>query len=128
MKSKKKICPSCGFPSFIWSTKYGCQDCTARAKLSTQTPKKQGAGLKKVADKRARQLRVYSGLKTAFLLEHQNCAVYPERRALFIHHKKHRENERLNDFAFWLAVSQEGHDYIHAHPEEAYEKGWLIKG
>jgi hypothetical protein len=84
--------------------------------------------LKPISDKRKKQKAAYMVLRESFLKAHPYCAVFPHLKSNQIHHTNHREGERLNDTRFWLAVSDEGHKYIHAHPSESYEKGWLIKG
>jgi hypothetical protein len=91
-----------------------------------RTPfKKKGSKLKPVSDKRAIENKTYSTLRKVFL-EGKMCAVYPHLRATEVHHTNKRNGERLNDLHFWLAVSREGHEYIHANPIESKEKGWLL--
>lgn len=43
-----------------------------------------------------------------------------------LHHMNGRTGKRLLDSDYWLAVSREGHNWIHEHPAEARKKGWLI--
>lgn len=43
-----------------------------------------------------------------------------------IHHTRGRENDRLLDSEYWLAVCSLCHRYIHANPSESYQNGWLI--
>lgn len=44
-----------------------------------------------------------------------------------VHHKAGRVGKLYLDVSKWLAVSRQGHRYIHDNPEEAYSKDWLIK-
>lgn len=44
-----------------------------------------------------------------------------------IHHRLRRSGERLLDEKEWLAVSREGHRWIHQHPSEARKLGLLKK-
>lgn len=54
------------------------------------------------------------------------CWVCVREKATDVHHKNGRHNDRLNDVEHWLPVCRKCHDYIHAHPQKAREKGWLI--
>ena len=88
--------------------------------------------LKKVSDPRAKQIAVYRLKKKEFLMKHPICQ-FPNcnRPSAIIHHRKHRENERLLDEEFWMALcggEEPCHKTIHAFPEESYRQGWLIKG
>jgi len=51
------------------------------------------------------------------------CAVYPEKRATEVHHKRGR-GKFLNDVSTWLAVSREGHERIEANPLWARDNGF----
>ena len=108
----------------IWSKKL----CKWHQPFKTNSIPLKRTPIKKVSDKRVAQKKVYSVLRETFLKQHPNCEVFPHLKSNQVHHKKHREGERLNDTTYWMAVSQEGHDYVHANPSESYEKGWLIKG
>ena len=81
--------------------------------------------LKPVSDKRKVQNAEYSQLRKVFL-QGKRCAVFPNLAATEIHHTNHREGERLNDTEYWLAVSREGHEWIHRNTKEAREKKWLL--
>jgi hypothetical protein len=112
--------------------------------------------IRKVSNKRAKQNAEYSKRRKAFLEAHPICQWWlkenrfgQDDRGYFgagesgctapwmvwrykcpyateIHHKRGRFGSRLNQEEFWLAVSREGHDWIHANPKEAYEKGYLL--
>lgn len=43
-----------------------------------------------------------------------------------IHHVNGRENQLLINQKYWLAVSREGHQWIHMNPKLSREQGWLI--
>lgn len=96
---------------------------SSRRKVATFKKRKP---LKKVADKRRRELAIYSANRKAYLEANPFCAVFPWLPATDIHHRYGRENERLNDMEFWIAVSRPGHDKIHNNPEWAYENGYLL--
>lgn len=42
-----------------------------------------------------------------------------------VHHMRGRRGDLLRDRRFWLAVSKQGHRWIHSHPAEARARGWL---
>lgn len=65
-------------------------------------------------------------LKCGIRVTIRKIVPYTKRRATDIHHKAGREGKRLNDEHHWLAVSREGHEWIHANPNEARRRGWLI--
>lgn len=80
--------------------------------------------MRQISDKRKKELDVYSVLRKTFLAG-KRCPV-TGREATEVHHTNNREHDRLNDMKYWLAVSREGHEWIHANPKEAREKGWLL--
>lgn len=82
----------------------------------------------KVSKKRQIDNSKYSVLRIEFLgkPENQKCPItgYP---ATEIHHTycgKDRDKYYL-DTTTWIAVSRDGHNYIHDHPKESREKGYL---
>jgi hypothetical protein len=42
-----------------------------------------------------------------------------------IHHKRGRYGTNFLDESTWLAVSREGHDWIHRFPKDARARGWM---
>jgi hypothetical protein len=109
------------------------------------------APIRKVSKKRASQSRLYAKLREEFLKEHPYCqwtiwhyCLSPDEvskcggmmpingqiccvpKSTEIHHRKGRFGSRLNQTEFWMAVSRDGHDWIHANPKPAYEKGYLL--
>jgi hypothetical protein len=125
MKAKQCKQDGCGNPS--WSKGY-CQWHTPKKPIEGNKKPLKRKPLSPISDKRKKQQAAYKVLREAFLKQHPMCGVFPHLAATQIHHTRHRENERLNDTKYWLAVSDAGHKYIHSHPEESYSKGWLIKG
>ena len=83
--------------------------------------------IKPVSDKRAKQKAAYLIARKVFLMEDDNkyCPVTGE-PTTEIHHTNGRENERLLDRKYWIAVSRKGHQYINANPKEARAKKWMI--
>ena len=84
-------------------------------------------------------LKRYAPIRDGFLKKNKRCAVYPEKKSTQVHHKEGRsyltfhdqwakDNDipRLLDVRFFLAVSQDGHNWIEANPNAAKEKGWSL--
>lgn len=97
-------------------------------------PAKQIKPIKKFSDARSKRNALYIEANRIFLMEEKNkfCIVMAQvynKTALTteIHHTNGRENERLLDRTYWLAVSRQGHQYIHSNPKIAYEQGWITK-
>lgn len=42
-----------------------------------------------------------------------------------VHHTRGRMGPLLLDERFWIAVSADGHNWIHSHPAAARERGWI---
>jgi len=97
--------------------------CSTECKDLADEPVKE---INKKSEKRKQQEEIYKPLRKAYLLGHPFCERCNEERATEIHHKNGREGERLNDFKFFMAVDRNCHDYIHEHPRESREKGYLI--
>jgi hypothetical protein len=127
-----KICTENGCNNPVWS-KGKCNWHKERKPLINKSDKiLNKKPLNKVSNKRRGQLKEYSQLKLDYLVKNPVCE-FPDctRKSAIIHHKNHRENERLNDTNFWMALcggEEVCHKYIHAHPKESYLNGWLIKG
>jgi len=138
MKAKEKKCSDCGNmrPIFKNITEDGVRLrlCTSCARSHT-TPKKnttRHTPIKQFSDKRAKRSAAYNVAKTIFMMLDKNkfCPVmsYLHGKTVpttDIHHTNGRENDRLTDQEYWLAVSREGHDYIHANMDIAREQGWI---
>jgi hypothetical protein len=89
--------------------------------------------IKQFSDARAKRNTAYLIANKAFLMEEENqfCPVMglifnKTVRTTEVHHTNGRENNRLLDRNYWLAVSREGHQWIHNNPKKAREQGWLI--
>lgn len=78
----------------------------------------------KVSDKMGSSLRIYNQQRKKFL-QGKKCAVFPEKEATEVHHRKGRNTiELLLDEAHWLPVSREGHVKIELNPKWAKEQGF----
>jgi len=118
----------------------GC-DCTEFNKdfckwYSSPKKKAKSKRIKPMSEKREAESKVYSTLRKVFLTG-KRCVVYPHLEAVDVHHSmgrvgyaddwaRERNIPLINDVRHFLACSREGHDWIHSHPVEAREKGWLI--
>lgn len=98
--------------------------------------KKPEAKRTKIAPKSKKQIaldKAYSVLRRKFMSDPSNqfCPVMKALGkgnvpATDVHHKKGRGKYML-DVSTWMAVSREGHVYIHDNPEESYKRGWMLK-
>lgn len=80
-----------------------------------------------VSKKRAAQNREYLKLREQFLKDNPICEVYPYFYSKDVHHKFSGKDRAAHflDVSTWMAVSREAHNWIHSHPKEARERGWL---
>ena len=138
---KQKECSNCPYVGPIYKnvTVDGvrlklCKSCAMKhnAQTTTNQPKKVTI-IPKRSKKRSKQERAYIAANKVFLMLERNkfCPVMAKLknatvRATEVHHVQGRENEMLLDQKFWLAVSREGHQWIHNNPEIAREEGWMI--
>lgn len=81
--------------------------------------------LRPVSKKRAKEGRTYSELRKEFLAANAWCLVVAGKRTTEIHHTAGRSGANYLDVSTWMAVSREGHVWIHAHPKESRARGWL---
>lgn len=111
------------------------------AQDGAQAIRKPRVGLKRVSSKRAKENRIYTERRKAFLIANPLCeACTYDRihrcminrsdmtgsRADQIHHKDGREGDLLLDESKWMAICGLHHDFIHQHPNEARKRGWLV--
>lgn len=102
-------------------------------------------GIRRVSLKRAKLNREYSKLKAEFIKLHPYCQWFIAQhgmdelkvkfdfgcanwlvvpRSVDIHHVKGR-GKYLLDTSTWMAVSRYGHEWIHNHPKESYQRGYM---
>ena len=126
----KGLCKSC------WNRKYGKPlERTALKKKPQKelkrTPLKRSTKpIKKVADKRQKQLAEYYKLREAFLKKHKECELKVDsgctRIATEIHHEQGRWNELLLDVTKFKAGCRHCHDRVTEKSKEAIENGQSI--
>lgn len=98
--------------------------CSAACQIAHKKPKK----IKQVSDKRKAENEAYSLLRKVFLNKPENkiCPI-SKQPTVEVHHTycgKDRAKYYL-DVSTWLAVSRDGHNWIHDNPKEARELGYL---
>jgi hypothetical protein len=86
--------------------------------------------VRRVSLKTARRNHEYAKVRAAFIAVAGNCpvmlGVYGKLKlATEVHHKRGRSGALLLYTPHWLAVSADGHRWIHRNPEAAREAGWL---
>ena len=141
MEIKKKKCRAEGcenyFTPYRTTDKYCSYVC---ANKSSKAKPQKRQRINPISKKRNRENSKYLTARKAFLLMPENkfCAVFPNKLATEIHHKKGRvgyadktarENKipLISDVRYFLAVSRDGHDKIENNPKWAYEKGYSIR-
>lgn len=107
--------------------------CSWQCKQKYSKKKSKPTKVKPISDKRKKQEQAYLVANRIFLMEERNkfcpvMALLHNRtvKTTEVHHKAGRENEMLLDMEYWLAVSREGHEFIHSNHEISYEQGWII--
>jgi hypothetical protein len=92
-------------------------------------PTKRRKPVRQVSKRRATAMVEYRREVVLYLIAQRKinwrCPVFPHQVATEIHHKRGRVGNLLLDKRHWLAVSRDGHNWIHAHPTEARMRGWL---
>lgn len=67
----------------------------------------------------------YAIKRRRFLQRNRHCVVFRDRPSSQIHHIRGRLGPLLLDERYWLAVSWEGHRWIHDNPAIARKRGWI---
>lgn len=124
-----KAC-SKNFKKFKTTDKY----CSIQCKLKdTSLPCPKYSNIKPRSKKRAAEERLYNQMVRPFLNKEENkiCPVMFhlegwQLRTSEVHHIKGRIGKLLLYTPYWLAVSSEGHKWIHDNPNKAKALGWMI--
>ena len=82
--------------------------------------------IRRVSAKRARALKCYSLLRSAFLQANPVCQ-FPHCNAhsVDLHHRAKRHGDNLNNVEEFRARGRYHHTYVHEHPSEARRLGLL---
>lgn len=130
-----KKCKSCGNefkPRYSTLEQFCSPKCAAYADKPKETPRKPLKRSLKPIPTKSKKRKIkdlkYMVLRKEFLSKEENkyCPI-TGKPAIEIHHR-HNGSDRDKyylDTSTWMAVSREGHVYIHDHPKESREKGWL---
>lgn len=103
-----------------------CIFCGAGTTVRVKEPKPlKRTEIKKRSDKRAAEERAYNKRVKEWLVG-KKCAVYPWLDATQCHHRAGRQNELLMDETYWLAVSDDGHRFIHENSEYSRKMGYMV--
>ena len=114
-----------------------------------RTPLKRKTPMKRVSKRRQVESKEYMRLREAFLKEHDICQLWLAEhglresdfgdrirsfsmgcpRSTEIHHRCSGKNRKATYLRTdtWMAVSRNGHEFIHRNPAIAYERGWLLR-
>lgn len=118
IQRKKKKCKGKDHMAYLFSGGY-CKDC-----WNSRNAKP----IKKVSDTRKAENSIYKTKRINFLSNTENkiCPITME-KATEIHHMYSGSNRSkyFLDENTWVAVSRNGHLWIHENPKEAREKGYL---
>jgi|LakMenEpi03Aug12_release.lakeMendotaPanAssembly.Ray.scaffolds.fasta_scaffold97881_4 hypothetical protein len=127
-----KTCNGCQLEKYIYKnvtiddTRYKlCKDCAFKENLRVQPSKVQ---IKKVSDKKKVLDKMYTQLRRIQLEKNPYCQIhtdYCKREATEIHHAAGRVGEYYLNIEHWLAVCRNCHSWVHNHPQEARELGFL---
>ena len=122
---KLKVCKETGKE---WKQYNSLQKCPCCIHSKPQPKETKKYVIPKVSDKRKIENLKYSVLRIEFLGNKEN-QIYPitKQQTIEVHHTycgKDRAKYYL-DVSTWLAVSRDGHNWIHDNPKEARELGFL---
>jgi len=82
--------------------------------------------IRKMSKKLSKQTTVYNKVRKIYLEQNPFCECGCGSLATEIHHKNGRENERLVNVDFFMAVARFCHTEIHLNPKNSRELGYLI--
>ena len=135
LKKKLKVCDGCGKERPIWkSSGTGglklCQQCWSCHKSGEVTQKPTSSGIPRVSAKRAKKDAEYSKLRERYLSANPLCMVKVSgcmHNATDIHHTYAGANRDAFYLvqSTWLPVCRACHNWVHEHPKEARELGYL---
>ena len=139
MGNKEKRCDGCLKDRVIWKN-YLDEDgvrrryCKLCAGVLMKVRKKPKPTVRKTLRtrslKRQKQEKEYSVRRKIFLENNPVCQIAISGVCTYhsteIHHVNDRNGDKLNDETFWKATDRACNQWVHAHPKEARELGFLI--
>jgi len=69
---------------------------------------------------------LYAKNKATYMKDNPRCEICARKGKLDLHHKAGRTGDNYTNIATFMAVCRMCHDWIHSHPKESREKGYLI--
>lgn len=68
----------------------------------------------------------YARIRDQYMKDHPLCEFpFCNQPSVECHHKAGRVGENM--YKHFMAVCHTHHEYIHQHPKESYENGWMLK-
>ena len=97
-----------------------------RTKLHrASTPLKRYTRLRRVSKKREGESKIYLAKRRRFLSANPVCEKCKHEKSRDVHHVCGRYGGNYLNEMTWLALCRTCHRWIHDHPKEARERGWL---
>ena len=132
MQTKKKICAGCSEEQYIWKNHEGkkyCKYCWSTHK-DRDIKKPTVTSIPRVSKKRAKEELQYTKIRYEYLNKNKFCqAKLPgcTVSSTDVHHVRGGEerSETFLDADTYMSVCRTCHNYIHEHPAEAREMGYL---
>lgn len=132
MQIKKKICSGCDSEQYIWKRHQGepyCKHCWSRHKGDAKSQKPNNI-IPLVSSKRKKQDQEYSKLRKVFLNEHRLCKIQIAGCMLYatdVHHTFAGADRNVYYLiqSTWLPTCRVCHNWMHEHPKESRELGYL---
>ena len=132
MTPKKKICSGCNTEQYIWKRHQGepyCKHCWSCHK-SDDSPQKPKNIIPLVSSKKKKLDEEYLKLRERFLTERNMCEVKVPgcmMHATDVHHTYSGADRSVYYLiqSTWLPVCRACHNWVHEHPEQSRELGYL---
>ncbi len=133
IQPKKKMCSGCNTEQYIWKRHEGepyCKQCWSCHKSKDEDGKPIKNIIPQVSSKKKKQDQEYLKLRERYLTERTLCEVKVSgcmMHATDVHHTFSGANRSVYYLiqSTWLPVCRSCHDWIHAHPQDARELGYL---
>lgn len=123
------ICSECN--EFLPLERNGmCASCSHAARKAEKLMKRAKVvkPLNKVSQKRAGEMAEYIKLRKQYLELYPVCEVDDcHLKAVEIHHQRGKENEKLLDTAFFMAICRKHHAEFTQHSNQAIKDGYSVK-
>lgn len=133
MQVKLKQCDGCQKQTVIWKNHEGnryCKQCWSCHKSEDNKEKPTKSIIPRVSAKRAKKDAEYLKLRERYLTENPLCKVNVlgcMHYATDIHHTRAGKDRDVYYLiqSTWIPICRVCHSYVHEHPKESREMGWL---